>query len=89
MAEVYSTPTNSSPGPTEEASLDVLAQEEMDGMVSRLKSLVEAGAIPSKVGALFEGALPGFPADEDAQGCSVAVLGQVVVALVGSGDFNA
>ena len=41
MAEVYSTPTNSSSGPTEEASLDVLAQEEMDGMVSRLKSLVE------------------------------------------------
>ena len=26
MAEVYSTPTNSSPGPTEEASLDALAQ---------------------------------------------------------------
>ena len=51
MAEVYSTPTNSSSEPTEEASLDVLAQEEMDGMVSRLKSLVEAGAIPSKVGA--------------------------------------
>ena len=41
----------------EDASLDVLAQEEMDGMSTRLSSLAEVGAVPEKVAELFAGAL--------------------------------
>ena len=74
MAEEYSTPTTTaSPVAIQDASLDVLAQEEMDGMSTRLTSLVEVGAIPDKTAELFLGALPGFPADGEALSCSVSL----------------
>ena len=64
MAEVYTTPPHDSPEP-EEVSVDTLAQEELDGMQSRLSALADAGTVPDQVVASFVAALPGVPQDED------------------------
>ena len=76
MSEVYSTPVHDSPE-SQEVSVDTLAQEEIDGMQSRLSALADAGTVPSKIVATFVEALPGLPDDEDVLGCSVASLGNL------------
>ena len=43
MSEVYSTLVHDSPEP-QEVSVDTLAQEEIDGMQSRLSALADGGA---------------------------------------------
>ena len=88
MAEVYETPDYRSPEP-QEVSVDTLAQEELEGMQSRLSALAEAGTVADQVVTSFVTALPGLPADEDVLKCSVATLGSVAMALVGPSDFVA
>ena len=88
MAEVYETPDHASPEP-QEVSVDTLAQEEIDGMQSRLSALADAGTVPSKIATTFVDALPGLPEDEEVLGCSVVALGNIVVALIGPSNFPA
>ena len=82
MAEVYSTPVHDSPEP-QEVSVDTLAQEELEGMQSRLSALADAGTAADHVVTSFVAALPALPSDEDVLKCSVATLGSVAMALVG------
>ena len=88
MSEVYSTPVHDSPEP-QEVSLDILAQEELEGMQSRLSALADAGTVANHVVSSFVAALPGLPSDEDILKCSVATLGSLAMALVGPSDFEA
>ena len=67
MSEVYSTPVHDSTEP-QEVSRDILAQEEMDGMQSRLSALADAGTVPEKIVTSFLEALPGLPPDEGVLG---------------------
>ena len=64
MSEVYSTPVHDSPEP-QEVSVDILAQEELEGMQSRLSALADAGTVADPVVTSFVAALPGLPSDED------------------------
>ena len=88
MSEVYSTPVHDSPEP-QEVSVDTLAQEELEGMQSRLSALADAGTVADHVVTSFVAALPGLPSDEDVLRCSVATLGSLAMALVGPSDFEA
>ena len=88
MSEVYSTPVHDSPE-SQEVSVDTLAQEEIDGMQSRLSALADAGTVPLKIVTTFVDALPGLPEDDEVLGCSVASLGNLVMALVGPSNFAA
>ena len=88
MSEVYSTPVHDSPEP-QEVSVDILAQEELEGMQSRLSALADAGTVANHVVSSFVAALPGLPSDEDILKCSVATLGSLAMALVGPSDFEA
>ena len=54
MAEVYETPDHISPEP-QEVSVDTLAQEELEGMQSRLSALADAGTVADHVGNPREG----------------------------------
>ena len=73
MAEVYETPDHVSPEP-QAVSVDTLAQEELEGMQSRLSALADAGTVADHVVTSFVAALPGLPSDEDVLKCSVATL---------------
>ena len=88
MAEVYATPDHVSPEP-QAVSVDTLAQEELEGMQSRLSALADAGTVADHVVTSFVAALPGLPSDEDVLKCSVATLGSLAMALVGPSDFEA
>ena len=66
MAEVYETPDHASPEP-QEVSVDTLAQEELDGMQSRLSALADAGTVPDQVVASFVAALPGVQVSDGAR----------------------
>ena len=57
MSEVYSTPVHDSPEP-QEVSVDILAQEELEGMQSRLSALADAGTVADHVVTSFVAALP-------------------------------
>ena len=90
MAEVYEPPAHASPEP-QEVSVDTLAQEELEGMQSRLSALADAGTVADHVVASFVAALPGLPADEDFLKCSVSTLGSIattVVLLISSTDCS-
>ena len=78
MSEVYSTPVHDSTEP-QEVSRDILAQEEMDGMQSRLSALADAGTVADHVVVSFVAALPDLPADDDVLKCSVAALGSIAM----------
>ena len=56
MAEVYETPDHISPEP-QAVSVDTLAQEELEGVQSRLSALADAGTVADHVVTSFVAAL--------------------------------